>query len=67
LGSTTDRFELTINPAVYTGISGMNGAQMINIYPNPTESTKGARISLKGFQAASARITVADVMGRTVR
>jgi hypothetical protein len=51
LGSTNDRFELIFNPAVYTGISGLNGEQMINIYPNPTESTKGGRISLKGFKA----------------
>jgi hypothetical protein len=65
--SMADRFELIINPAIYTGVSGLNGAQMVSIYPNPTESAKGARISLKGFKTGSARILVSDVMGRMVR
>jgi hypothetical protein len=62
----SDRFELIINPAVFTGTSGLTGSQIVSIFPNPTESSKGAVISLKGFEGNSARIRVTDMMGKLV-
>jgi hypothetical protein len=64
--SASNRFELIINPGIFTSASQHAGREIISIFPNPTESGNGTLVSLKGFSGTQAQLQVTDLSGRVL-
>jgi hypothetical protein len=66
-GLLDNRFELVFNPQSITGLNAaLNTSSNMSVYPNPGSQGKKTNISLKGFKANSATVTIIDAVGKTV-
>jgi hypothetical protein len=61
-----DRFELVISHNLVTGSLHQRGKESFLLSPNPTNSERGAQVSMNGFSGKEVQILVADVTGRKV-